>query len=259
MLAWGAPAHAQEAPGDQQAVELQDHLLDASLSGVGDRHVSALTELSRRVPAGAPGGPDVWFWLARAVAERGDLDTARQTLLEGIRTGSCPRCRDLFQALEVERIAARRGATWTFDDPHHGVFLETGGAIRLSTLDGLDGGADRRVLEWVPEPGSEPGDRLVFGVRDGVSVLTIEARSAGAPTGLHVHVVDVAGRRFTTPAPLAVPPDRWVTLTVATAQLVPVGPGPAADPDDLRLVELVEWTPATGRPSPMWLDTVSVR
>lgn len=246
---WWGVAQAQDAV----RTELVDQLLEASLTGVGDRHRAALTELSRRVPATEPAAPDVWYWLARAEAEQGLDDRARQTLLEGIRTGSCPRCRELFQALEVGRIGADRGTTWTFDDAQHGVFVESGGSIRLEVV--VD---DRRtVLEWTPEAGPESADRLVFGVREGLATLALEARSAGGQVGLHVQVVDRSGRRFTTTSPLSIPGDRWVSLQVAVAALAPVGPGTPARPEEIRRVELIERT--TGRPAPIWLDSLSVR
>jgi hypothetical protein len=231
-------AWAQEDPG----LALADQLLDASVSGAGPAQVAALTELSTRVAATDAAGPAVWYWLANTQAQLGQLEAARSTLLEGIRTGACPDCQDLFQELELERLAAGRPTTWTFDDPHHGLFLGSeGGSIRLGALEG------RTLLEWAPEPGPDTADRVVFGVREGLASLTVEVRAVGAPGAFQVQVVDRAGRRYVSPDLVAVPADRFVTVTRDVKDFAPLATGVPLDPDDVRRVELVEW--AAARPS----------
>lgn len=251
MIALAVAARAAD-PG----AALVDQLLEASLAGSDADHVGALTALANEVAAGDPTGPEVRYWLARAQAERGDVDAARSALLDGIRTGSCVPCRELFQALEIDRLAADRGVVWTFEDPHHGVFLgEPSGALRLEVADG------RRVLEWTPEPGPETSDHLLIGLRDGMTSVRFEARAAWAPVALQVRAVDAAGRRAAWPAPVVVPADRWVTVILDPRGLVAEGGAGAVDPARLRRLALATGAPgrgAGGAPA-LWIDSLEVR
>jgi hypothetical protein len=250
-LLLASPARCQDEVGPA----LLDQLLDASLAGVDDGHLAALTELSTRVASTDPAGPAVRYWLARAQAERGQVDAARATLLDGIRTGSCPRCRELFEHLEIDRLAASPGALWTFDDAHHGVFLTgSSGAITLSVAD------DRSVLEWAPEPAPEADDRLVLGLREGMTAIGFVLRAARVPATIQVQAEDLAGRRFVTAGTFTVPADRWVTVQVEARDLEAVGAGAVLRPADLRRVELVAWggTRGSGRAPAVWLDSLAV-
>ena len=258
LAAAAGVAHAQAR--DTEAA-LFDALLGISVEGLGDPQLAAVTELAHRVPVEDPLGPRALYWLSEASAERGDLEAARTTLLEGIRTGQCPDCRAQFQALEIERLAARRGTVWGFDGPHHGVFhpseVQGYGSIRL-----MDG-AGRSVLEWVTQERPDVVDQLVIGLGEGgAETVTLDLRAVGHAASLEVVVEDTVGRRFTTERPLPVPTEDWTTLVLALGDLTPTDGGPALYPEAARRLSLLggSHTPTerVGGVSTFWFDRLAV-
>jgi hypothetical protein len=241
---------------DDPATVLADQLLEASVGGVSPQYIGMLTELSRRVSVGDRSGPDTWYWLAHGEAELGRLDQARATLLDGIRTGNCPACRDLFQDLEISRMAAPRDSTWRFGDAHHGVFLTgVGGSMRVGALD------ERTLLEWTTERGPDSDGRLVFGLTQGMSALVLDV-GADASSALMVYLVDRAGHRFVTREPLELEAGRFASFTLSIADFAPSDGRWALVGGDVRRVELAMWagagTTAGGAPT-YWLDELTIR
>jgi hypothetical protein len=265
------PSAPSGAPASTDALEprnqLDDVLLEFASRGATADVSARLLSLSRELALTDPVRVEVLRWLGQVDERRGNVDEARTTLLDGIRTGQCEACRDLFQELELERRAARRPTTWTFDDeggadPHqHGLFHPTAaealGSIRLTTVTPAEE-PPASVLVWATERRGTAADRLVIGLREGLEELEVVVRAVDREGALSVVVEDLAGRRFVAPT-AELPADRWTTLVIRADDLESADRLPLR-PDDARRVEIVEVPRGTAdEASTLWFDAVTVR
>jgi hypothetical protein len=160
---------------------LNEALLDEAAYGDVRGAIVKFDALAKRLRADDPLRGEVIFALGRAHWTLDDADSARQWLLEGIRTGVCPtRCRDLLERVELERAQVTAlPVRWTFDPnaPEHALFhpwrFQDRGSIRVS---------EAGTLVWGTTPNRRQPDRLTMGFGDvgPVSSLTLKVASVTA-------------------------------------------------------------------------------
>lgn len=178
-------------------------------------------------------------WRERCLAERGDLEILRSA---------------------VTSLPVR----WTFDDTHHGLVhpgLGEGATLRIQRpADEAD-----PVLDWHTRLARGEVDQLVVGVAlpagTGPTELTFEARSPVAPSWLRVRALDLDGRTWSTPEPIAVD-DTARLVTVDLRALAPDTGSGEVDPALLHRILLEDQTMLTdGEPveRDLLLDDFTIR
>lgn len=263
MWLWVACAWA--ADDLEHRVELYDALLREALSGDLEQATVAYRSLSRKLPIDDPIRADALLWLGRALYDLGEVDQARDALLDGIRSGLCPvRCRELLEIVEVDQASITRTPTsWTFDQTDHGLFhpwqVQDLGGIRIDVSPAGDA-----ALEWTTIAQTRKPDRLVVGFQRPAPApeqLRITVTSSALEALLQILVEDDGGRRYGLPEALVVKPGGPRRLTVPLRVLEPVDPAdPPLDPAGLWRLTLVDLTGSRSPgPNTLWLHDFEVR
>jgi len=214
------------SPDDRRAT-LQDGLLREA---TGD--LAGAVALYRTLSSGAadddPVRIDALQWLGRLYHEIGEVDLAREVLLEGVRSGSRA-CQDLLERIDIEAESIRTvPVLWDFESPDHAFFhpwtVQDRGAIRL--------GADplgEPALEWSTDPRRR--DHLVVGLEEpkpAPQQLRFEIRSSRLEVLLQVVMWDEMGNTWRMPDPIVVPPGAAVPVVLRLRDLVPDPPATGA-------------------------------
>ncbi|MEQ1566700.1 MAG: hypothetical protein ABMA64_13750 [Myxococcota bacterium] len=241
-------------------VSLYEGLLDGA-RGDTELAVARYTELSRTLPDDDRSLGDALYWLGHGMYDLGRTEDARQALIDGIRTGTCSKCRDLLERLELDQSAVTTTPTlWSFEAGNPSIFHpwrvqeET---RRIAVAAGPDGDA---ALAWTTEARLGDPDLLVIGLRDPTpppESLRFDVRSDLLDAAIGTVVEDVHGRRFTTGAPSVVLHGTSRRMVVPFASLVPLDDGPPLDPSELVLVSIVDRT--RSGVNRLWLDDVEIR
>ncbi len=171
---------------------------------------------------------DALQWLGRLYHEIGDVELAREALLEGVRSGSRA-CQDLLERIDIEAESIRAvPVLWDFDSPDHGFFhpwtVQDRGAIRL----GRDP-VGEPVLEWSTDPRRR--DHLVVGLEEPTpppQQLRFEIRSSRLEVLLQVVVWDEMGNSWRMADAIVVPPGAAVPVILRLRDLVPDPPATGA-------------------------------
>ena len=258
LVAWGADEV-------QDRVELYDAMLQEALTGDLQAAALAYRSLSRKLPAEDPTRAEALLWLGRALYDLGEVEEARESLLDGIRSGLCPnRCRELLEIIEVDQESITATPTaWTFDQTDHGIFhpwlVQDLGSIKIATSPNGD-----PALEWSTTAQTRKPDRLVVGFQRPFpppEEVRLTVTSSTHDALLQMLVEDEAGRRYGLPEALVVLPGAPRRITVPLRLLEPVEPAdPPCDPATLWRLTLVDLTGnrATG-PNTLWIHDFEVR
>jgi hypothetical protein len=227
LLALASVAMGQVlTPADRRAT-LQDGLLREA---TGDL-VGAIA-LYRTLSSGAADDDPVRIealrWLGRLYHEIGEVELAREALLEGVRSGSRA-CQDLLERIDIEAESIRTvPVLWDFESADHGFFhpwtVQDRGAIRLGTDP-----VGEPVLEW--ETDARRRDHLVVGLENpspAPEQLRFEIRSSRLDVLLQVVVWDELGNTWRMPDAIPVPPGAAVPVILRLRDLVPDPPATGA-------------------------------
>jgi len=174
---------------------------------------------------------DVYHSLGRSRYAMGDIKRAREALMEGIRTNTCPDlCNAFLSQLELEQNAVREiPVQWGFDSPDHGFFhpwayAREKGAIRIHKEEGNDNPA----LVWDTVIEARRGDMLVVAFdhpKPAPSSIRLKMQSASVAAQVEFVIVDSLGNRYRPRGgPLPVPALTIVQLDLHLKDLVPVDP-----------------------------------
>ena len=263
MLLWLFAAWGAEEP--EPRIELYDTMLQEALSGDLRQATSKYRTLARRLAAEDPARAEALLWLGRALYDLGEVEDAREALLDGIRSGLCPiRCRELLEIIEVDQESITRTPTaWTFDQTDHGFFhpwkVQDLGGIRIGTAPTGD-----PALEWTTFAQARRPDRLVVGFQRPLPVprtVRLTMTSGAHEALLQVVVEDEAGRRYGLSEALVVVPGAPRRFVVPLRALQPVDPGgPPLNPAALWRLALVDLTgQRTTGPNTLWIHDFEVR
>jgi hypothetical protein len=219
--------------------EARRALWDALLAeaGRGDLPgaVQRYRELARTLGAESPTQAEALYWLGHGLYELGRTDEARAALLDGIRSGRCPHCRDLLEEIELEAHSVTEVPTvWTFDG-EHGLFhpfpVQDRGGIRV----------DHGALEWTTIAREREPDRLELGLRTTAArQVRFTIASATLDALLEVRAEDLTGVSYVS-APFEVPRGAPKRIVVALDSLVATD-GRELAPSQVARVELVDRT-----------------
>lgn len=253
------PALAEEL---DSRIELYDALL-ADVHGDLEAAVQHYTELSRTLSDEDPTLSESLYWLGHGLYDLGRVEEARNALMDGIRSGTCVRCRDLLEVIEIENAAITTvPVSWTFRDGTHRLFhpwrVQELGSIRVTSAPWGDLG-----LEWttIARPG-EP-DRLMVGFRDPSPTpqsVGFDVVSSDLPALIDLIAEDDHGRTFRLESPI--PASRGVLkrISVPFSELVPTDGGAELDPSRLVLLSIVDRTASrSAGQNRLWLDDFEVR
>lgn len=214
------------APDDTVARQrLEDALLARAL-GDHARSRSGLLTLTRSLPSEDPVRGWALFWLGTERLEWGEVEAARNSLRECIRSGPARDvCEELLARLELEERAIQELPTvWTFDGPH-GVILP--GAGRMA----MEGGD----LVWSHVRDPAQAGTLIFGTELPPELppsrLTLSITSVGRESWLGVVLVDIHGN--VVPAPEGV---QRVAADRATELVTRLDVAVGLDPTELERV-----------------------
>jgi hypothetical protein len=259
-LIWVFSRLAQAEELDSR-IQLYDALL-AEVHGEVETAVARYTELSRTLSDEDPTLSESLYWLGHGLYDLGRVDDARQALRDGIRNGTCPRCRDLLGVIDIESSAITSvPVEWTFHDATHGLFhpwrVQELGSIQVAPAPWGDPG-----LQWttIARPG-EP-DRLVVGFRD-PSPAPESVRFVVVSTDLVAWIDVVAeddhGRTFALEGPIAASRGVARRIAVPFSQLVPTDKGPPLDTRHLVLLSIVDRTASrSSGTNRLWIDDFEV-
>lgn len=253
-----------------QTLDSREALLDAMLlhaRGQVAQAAGAYADLSRRLSDTDPTLSESLYWLGLAEWEVGEVEEARRALLDGVRTGDCPRCRELLERIELDAASIRTlPSSITFSAGNRTVFhpwkVQQLGAIRVDV-----GPSGDQALAWSTLAGPGEPDLLVFGLdAEGPPVsVGFDVWSTGLDALLDVVATDDVGRRFGLPSPAPVPrgvPKRiWVPLgNLVAVEPTAGGRSEAVDPTRIVSLAIVDRTGQrfTG-PNELWIDDVEVR
>ena len=226
-----AGAHAQDVADTDRRAVLQDGLLREATGDV----VGAIALYRNLSSSGSDDDPvrlDALQSLGRLYDELGEVELAREALLEGVRSGSRA-CQDLLERIDIEAESIRHvPVRWTFDTPDHGFFhpwtVQDRGAIRLG-VDPLG----QSALEWSTEPRRR--DHLVVGLdrpQPAPEQLRFLVRSSRLEVSLQVVVEDDLGNTWRMPDAVTVAPGAAQTVALRLRDLVPDPPATGALPAD---------------------------
>jgi hypothetical protein len=256
---FAVPAYAQEL---DSRIRLYDALL-ADVHGDLESAVGRYTHLSRTLSDQDPTLSESLYWLGHGLYDLGRIDEAREALKEGIRSGTCPRCRDLLGVIDIEDAAITTvPVEWTFEDMAHGLFhpwrVQELGSIEVTPAPWGDAG-----LLWttIARPG-EP-DRLVVGFRDpdpAPEIVRFVVVSTDLVALIDVVAEDDHGRTFSLQTPL--PASRGVArrIPVTLGSLVPTDGGAPLDTRHLVLLSIVDRTASrSAGTNSLWIDDFEVR
>ena len=257
MLLWLlAPALADEADARRA---LWDALLTEAERGDVAGAVQRFQELSRTLGAESATQAEALYWLGHGLYELDRIPDARGALLDGIRSGRCPQCRDLLEEIELELHSVTAVPTlWTFDDGQHGLFhpfaVQDQGAIQVA--DGLTGPA----LRWTTLVRDREPDRLELGLRTtSARQVRFSIRSVSLDALIEVRAEDVFGRLYTSD-PIEVPDGPVRRVVVPLDAFSRVETGEPLDPAEVARVELVDLTGARlSGANVLWIDDFEVR
>ena len=250
MLLWCAIAF-----GDARE-DLENALLARS---IGDREtaLNELVRLGRTLAAEDPLRGLALFWSSTLRAEMGDLDEARDSLRECIRSGPGRQdCADLLARLELERTAMRVPGTWSFNGEHGIAVLwnqAEHGSVQIEEIDGDP------ALVWVSHHVPDQPGMLLFAVVPGarpqrlsMRISTPDERALVLPL-----FIDDAGQIHRAQQPTVLSAPHTVhTLVVDLAEVK------GLDPARLERVVLRDLTPASDTDTAQTvvvLDDVSLR
>lgn len=260
---WGGPSLASR-------IQLYDALLvDArgDQAGAVDRY----EKLSRTLSDTDPTLADALYWLGLGEWELGRVPEARRALLDGIRTGGCPTCRDLLEAIELDAASITTiPAAIGFESGNHTVFhpwrVQQLGSIGVGV-----GPAGDAALEWTTLARPGDPDRLVIGLRTPTPApvaFAFDVWSVGLDAVLDVVAEDDDGRQWSLAQPIEVPRGPKTRVWVPLAALVPVA-GPAqADapparsvaPAHLVSLSIVDRTALRrSGPNDLWIDDLALK
>lgn len=243
-------------------VRLSDALLAESRGDITGA-LAQYTELSRTLPNDDPTLPEALYWLGHGLYELGRVVEARASLLEGIRTGHCVRCRDLLEVLEIEAAAVTKiPVLWTFDGPHGLIHpwrvQDQEGGTSVVTRPGKD-----PELEWRTSPQSDESDRLVVGLRNPSpppEMLRVSVLSMSSEAMFDVVAEDDRGYHFALPGPIVVPQGEIRKITVPFASLLPTDGTEPLETTHLVWVSLVDRTGMRGvGKNTLWIDDFELR
>lgn len=243
-------------------IQLYDALL-ADVHGDVDTAVTRYTELSRTLSDDDPTLSESLYWLGHGLYDLGRTPEARQALKDGIRSGTCPRCRDLLGVIDIENAAITTvPVSWTFQDQSHGLFhpwrVQELGSIEVAMAPWGDLG-----LLWttIARPG-EP-DRLVVGFRDPVpppEVVRFALVSTDLVAWIDVVAEDDHGRTFALESPIAASRGVARRIAVPLGTLHPNDGGVHLDAAHLVMLSIVDRTASrSAGTNRLWIDDFEVR
>ena len=218
----------------------------------------------------APFRGDVYLSLGRSRYLMGDIARAREALMEGIRTNTCPdQCNAFLSELELEQNAVREVPVhWAFDSPDHGffhpwVYARNKGTLRIHKAEGSDNAA----LVWDTIIDDRQGDMLVVAFDEPSPAprsIRLKMQSTTVAAQVAFHVVDDLGNRFQPrDGPQPVPALKVVQIDLRLTEMVPLDPasGPL-DPARISRFEVLDVSAsamATPGPNALYLDDFEVR
>lgn len=218
---WCPEAAAQSALSQLQQ-GMAEEVLYGDLEGARVRYM----RLAQDEAVDGVARADAVFLWGRVLYDLGRYEEAREVLLEGIRSGTCPqRCRLLHETMEIDLASVDElPVTWTFDRANHGVFhpsaVQDLGSIKLALSPNGD-----PALMWTTTSQMGRSDRLVMGVRrpePPPEVLELGVTSVQAPAVLRAYVVDEVGRLYGQEEPIRLAAGVRMQLAIRFEELIEV-------------------------------------
>ncbi len=201
----------------------------------------------RGLPADDPYRAEALYWLAHALWRSGQTREARNTLREGVRTGSCvARCHDLLGRIELDAYSVTKiPIRWTFDTPEHSIFHSWSYRDKGTIKIGRPPGSQEDALIWTTFIDARKVDELVVGFaapNPAPREVRVQLQSSAVEAWIRVLADDETGRTFTLgPIGQPVPIDRPVTVRVALDEMIASdGSGARLDPSRLSRLRLVD-------------------
>lgn len=245
-------------------IQLYDALLvDARGDQAGA--VDQYEKLSRTLSDTDPTLADALYWLGLGQWELGHVPEARRALLDGIRTGGCPMCRDLLEAIELDAASIRAIPTAIgFESGNHTVFhpwrVQQLGSIGVGV-----GPAGDAALEWTTLARPGDPDRLVIGLGTPTpppTAFAFDVWSTALDAVLDVVAEDDDGRQWSLEAYVEVPRGPKTHVWVPLASLVPTDAPPdrALAPSELVSLSIVDRTALKrSGPNDLWIDDLELK
>jgi hypothetical protein len=221
-----------------------------------------------RVPTHFRG--DVYYALGHARYRLGDVTRAREALLEGIRTNTCPDlCNAFLSQLELEQNAVRDlPIQWGFDSPDHGFFhpwinARDKGSIRIHK----EHQSDNPALVWDTVIDNQPGDMLVVAFqrpKPTPSTIRLKMQSASVAAQVDFVIVDEWGHTYRPKSgTLPVPALDIVNVNITLTELVAIERNtPPFNPARISRFEIHDvsaFAMATPGTNALYLDDFEVR
>ena len=221
-----------------------------------------------KVPAHFRG--EVYYALGHARYHMGEVARAREALLEGIRTNTCPDlCNAFLSQLELEQNAVRDlPIKWGFDSPDHGffhpwIYARDKGSIRIHK----EAQSDNPALVWETVIDDRPGDMLVVAFQRPTptpSTIRLKMQSAGVAAQVAFVIVDELGHTYRPRSgTLPVPALNVVDVIIDLASLVAMdADAPAFQPARISRFEIHDVSAsamATPGRNALYLDDFEVR
>lgn len=261
---WVANAVAQ-VPASIERADSQIALYRALLIGAqGDTEAElrALIDLSHALEDNDPHLGETLYWLGAELFGVGRIEEARDALTRGIGTGTCGRCGDLLEKVELDDKSVHElPVLISFDGAEHPVFHPA----RVKDLGSIE------ISQDLPDPGllwtttlrmGDP-DRLVIGLRDPdppPQKVALEVLSYEQDAVLEIVVEDVHGLQYALSPALEAPRGLPTRLEADLTTMLPLEAGEPLDPTQIVMLYIVDRTArrASGR-NRLWIDDIEIR